>query len=35
MYRKNYCTINKARSAFESIAHSEKCIAQKKILAPV
>ena len=29
MYRKNYCSINKARTAFESIAQSEKCIAQK------
>ena len=29
MYRKNYYSIRKARSAFESIAQSEKCIAQK------
>ena len=28
MYRKNYYSIRKARSAFESIAQSEKCIAQ-------
>ena len=29
MYRENYYSIKKARSAFESKAQSEKCIAQK------
>ena len=29
MYRNNYYSIKKTRSVFESIAQSEKCIAQK------